>query len=115
MIWHIPKPPGSGIGQALAEECVRRGCHVVLVDFDKDAVESVERDLAMETSKAQSVVSRVVDVTDVESIEALHAPALLSQPYHHRMLVATAVSSIFCAAKLAISLLHLVCYHADRR
>ena len=73
MIWHIPKPPGSGIGQALAEECVRRGCHVVLVDFDKDAVESVERDLAMETSKAQSVVSRVVDVTDVESIEALHA------------------------------------------
>lgn len=93
---------GSGIGQALAEECVRRGCHVVLVDFDKDAVEAVERELAMETSKAQSVVSRVVDVTDVESIEALHAYVIKTFGQVHFVFNnagAAGPSSMFCSTK----------------
>jgi NAD(P)-dependent dehydrogenase (short-subunit alcohol dehydrogenase family) len=66
----------SGIGLALAVECVNRGCDVVLADIDGTELEAVAEQLRLAAStrgSTQRVLTRVTDVTKVDAIEALHA------------------------------------------
>ena len=62
----------SGIGLALATECVRRGCHVVLSDIAEAALEAVQSELVAAAQPQQRVLIQATDVTRVEQIESLH-------------------------------------------
>ena len=58
----------SGIGCALAEELVRRGCEVVLADLQVEVAEEVAERIRTAGGKAQAAR---LDVTDHESLERL--------------------------------------------
>ena len=61
----------SGIGRAIANECLRRKMKVVLADVDGRALGAVER--AFRAQHAGSTIhSTVVDVTRTEDIQRMH-------------------------------------------
>jgi NAD(P)-dependent dehydrogenase (short-subunit alcohol dehydrogenase family) len=58
----------SGIGRALAEELVRRGCEVVLADLQIELAEEVASEIRVAGGKAEALE---LDVTDFPAVEHL--------------------------------------------
>jgi NAD(P)-dependent dehydrogenase (short-subunit alcohol dehydrogenase family) len=61
----------SGIGFAIAAECVKRGMNVCAVDFDPDLLHAAHLKLSS-TAQQGKITMEVVDVTDIDALEALH-------------------------------------------
>ncbi|UTW12109.1 SDR family oxidoreductase [Marinobacterium rhizophilum] len=57
---------GQGIGRASVQACVAQGARVIATDVNVEALESLQRESA-------AIETRVLDVTDVEAINALAA------------------------------------------
>ena len=64
----------SGIGFAVASECVTRGMNLLAVDFDADKLQRAHMQLS--SAAHGKVAAEVVDVTSVDALEALHERAL---------------------------------------
>jgi NADP-dependent 3-hydroxy acid dehydrogenase YdfG len=58
----------SGIGQGIAERCVKEGMKVVLADIEKSALEKTKKALQ---AKGADVLSVIIDVSKVKDIETL--------------------------------------------
>lgn len=60
---------GRGIGEAVVRVLVERGCRVLATDVDREGIDALARE------HGESVVARVLDVTDAAAVEALVADA----------------------------------------
>jgi NAD(P)-dependent dehydrogenase (short-subunit alcohol dehydrogenase family) len=67
----------SGIGLAIAGECVRRGMNVCAVDFDADLLRDAQVKLSSAIATEVEVITEVVDVTNIDALEALHDRVLI--------------------------------------
>lgn len=70
----------KGIGRATAVALSVSGCHVILTDIDAEALEETKRDIENAGGTASSYL---LDVSDVEQVEAVHQQALKDHEVIH--------------------------------
>lgn len=63
----------KGIGRATAVALSASGCHVILTDFDQEALETTEQELE---KKGAKVSSYLLDVANQSQVDAIHQQAL---------------------------------------